>query len=382
MKKFILGILALSFMVLAGCSQQHANKPVDNSKPIIEVNGSVITQKMFDDKIKTQLESSILGSQKIDLKDPKNKFIYLLFKDRVVNELIIRELLSQEIEKRNIKVSDEEVNKTIDELIKQVGSKEKFEETLKKGNMNIDQFKEIVKNDLKVKALINSLAVTKVSEGDVKRFYDKNKATKFTTPDRVRASHILISASEEDLRDKIKTENPKLSSDEVTQKVNEEMTKASSKAEKILKEVNADPTKFDVYAKKYSEDFSSAKNGGDLGFFGKEDMVKPFSDAAFSLKPDTISEVIKTPFGFHIIKVTDRKKAGVTPYNEVNGEIKKYLEDQNKVMVLQKFMDGLKASAKINYLDKDYDPANIKKEIKDAAKENKSLLTPQPPVKK
>ncbi|MFA6990116.1 MAG: peptidylprolyl isomerase [Candidatus Gastranaerophilaceae bacterium] len=382
MKKFILGIMALSLMVLVGCSQQHSNKSVDNSKPIIEVNGSVITQKTFDDKLKTQLESSILGSQKIDLKDSKNKFIYLLFKDRVVNELIIRELLSQEIEKRNIKIDDKEINDTIEALSKQVGGKEKFEATLKKEGMTVDQFKETVKNDLKVKALVNSLAVTKVSDGDVKRFYEKNRKSKFTSPDSVRASHILISASEEDFRDKIKTEDPKLSNEEVNQKVNEEMAKTKAKTEKILKEVNADPTKFDQYAKKYSEDFSSAKNGGDLGFFGKEDMVKPFSDVAFKLKPDTISEIVKTQFGFHIIKVTDRKKAGVTPYSEVKGEIKKYLEDQNKVAVLQKFIDGLKTSAKINYLNKDYDPANIKKEIKKAAKESKGLINTKPVVKK
>jgi parvulin-like peptidyl-prolyl isomerase len=382
MKKFIVGALALCLTVFAGCSQNKAMKPVDNSKTIIEVNGSGITQKTFDDTLKIQMKSSVMGSQKIDFNDPKNKFIYLIFKDRVANELVIRELLSQEIARRNIKIDEKDVDKAVEDLSKQVGGKDKLNEVLKKNNVNIDQFKETVRNDLKIKALINSISVTSVSDGDVKRFYDQNKTTKFTLPDKVRASHILISASEDDIKDKIKSENPKLSEQDVNKKVAEEMSKLQAKAEKILAEVNANPTEFDKLAKKYSEDFSSAKNGGDLGFFGKEEMVKPFSTVAFNLKPDTVSEVVKTQFGFHIIKVTDRKKAGVTPFNEVKGEIKKYLEDQNKVATLQKFIETLKKSATIKYLDPNYDPAKIQEELKQLSKANKGMLPQQQGVKK
>lgn len=379
MKKLILGFMALSLTVLMGCTQKQA---VDNSKPVIKVNDSVITQKVFDDALNAQVESSIMGAQGIDINDPKNKIIYLIFKDRVANELIIRQLLSQEIEKRNITVNEKDIDKSIEELTKKVGGEKKLKEILKTNKVSMDKFKESMRNDLKMKSLIDSFAITKVSDGEAKRFYEKNKKTKFTHQDTVRASHILISASTDDLKDKIKAENPKISKEELRQKIEKEMSKLNAKAQKILKEAKANPAKFDKLAEKYSEDFSSAKNGGDLGFFAKEEMVKPFSKVAFSLKPDTISNIVRTQFGFHIIKVTDRKTAGVVPYDEVKPEIKKYLEDQNKIQALQKFIDALKSSAKIKYLDEDYNPKNIKKELKNLAKEQKNIAPPAEGVKK
>jgi len=164
-----------------------------------------------------------------------------------------------------------------------------------------------------------------------------------------------------------------LSKEAVAAKIDEEVAKAKKKAENILVEVKNKPAEFGKLASRYSEDSSSAKKDGDLGFFAQKDMVKEFADAAFSQKPDTISDLVKTQFGYHIIKVTDRKKAGVTPFKEVEPEIKKYLEDTNKTKVVQNFIEGIKNSAKIEYLDKSYDPAGVQDEIKKLAQSQKPL---------
>ena len=101
-----------------------------------------------------------------------------------------------------------------------------------------------------------------------------------------------------------------------------------------------------------------------MGFFPREAMVKEFSDAAFSLKPDTVSEIVVTQFGNHIIIVTDRAAAGIAPYDQVKGEIKAYLEQSKKISALQNLFDGLKSNAKIEFNDPAFDPKNIQDKLK------------------
>ena len=102
-------------------------------------------------------------------------------------------------------------------------------------------------------------------------------------------------------------------------------------------------------------------------------MVPEFSNAAFSMKPDTISDkLVQSPYGFHIIKVTDRMAAGSTPFAKVKDEIKFYLETQKQIEILKNLTQGLMKNAKIEYLNESYDPRKIVKqtqEQKPAAKE-------------
>ena len=103
-------------------------------------------------------------------------------------------------------------------------------------------------------------------------------------------------------------------------------------------------------------------------------MVKPFSEAAFTLKPGTISDIVVTEYGNHIIIVTDKAQAGVQPYEKIKDEILVYLQQKKKIDVLQELLDGLKASAKIEYVDSKYDLNNIEKLMKEKAKEQEKLL--------
>ena len=99
-------------------------------------------------------------------------------------------------------------------------------------------------------------------------------------------------------------------------------------------------------------------------------MVPEFSKAAFAMKPNTISEtVIKTNYGYHIIKVTDRMEAGTTPFNKVKDEIKFALETQEQLKVLKNFTDGLMKTAKIDYIDESYDVEKLlKTKVKEESK--------------
>jgi peptidyl-prolyl cis-trans isomerase D len=133
-----------------------------------------------------------------------------------------------------------------------------------------------------------------VPPADVEKYYRDNQQ-EFTTPEQVRASHILIKSDKDDAA-------------------------AKAKAEALLKQVKSGAD-FAALAKKNSEDEGSAKNGGDLDYFGRGRMVKEFEDVAFSLQPGQVSDVVKSPFGYHIIKVVDHKPAITKSLADVRQQI-------------------------------------------------------------
>jgi peptidyl-prolyl cis-trans isomerase D len=146
-----------------------------------------------------------------------------------------------------------------------------------------------------------------VTEADLKAFYDTN-IKMYTAAEERRASHILVKAGEDmSAADK---------------------AKAKAKAEQLLAEVRKNPASFAEVAKKNSDDPGSAQNGGDLDFFGREAMVKPFADAAFSMKKGEISNLVESPFGFHIIELTDVRGGQARPFETVKADIEAQLRKQ------------------------------------------------------
>lgn len=146
----------------------------------------------------------------------------------------------------------------------------------------------------------------------MKKFYEQNK-DKFKTGEQIKASHILV--------------------------------KTEKEANDILAQLKAGG-KFEELAKKYSVDSSSAK-GGDLGWFGKGSMVPAFEKAALALNEGQISDVVKSDFGFHIIKLTGKRPAGVRAFEEVKEQIKGAIMPTKQQEVFQSIKDELKKNAKI-----------------------------------
>jgi len=197
----------------------------------------------------------------------------------------------------------------IRELILQKASKDGID----KGPEIEEKLRELKKR-LIVESFLKKKVETdaQVSDADLKKFYDQN-IEKFKTGEQIRASHILV------------------------------------KTEKEAKDVQAQlkaGAKFEELAKKFSVDSSSAK-GGDLGWFGKGAMVPVFEKAALALKEGQISDVVKSDFGYHIIKLTGKRAAGTRPFDEVKDQIKAAIMPGKQQEVFQKIKDELKKSAKI-----------------------------------
>lgn len=364
--KKLLATVAVSTVLLTGCTFNQSNA-------IIKVNGEPITQAQFDESFNKAVGGSMFAQMGIDVKKDKDGFLYLMMKDKVVNELIVKKLLDQEMEKRNIKVTKEDTQEEFKLILDTVGSKEKLNEILKQNGVSSSQFKKDLNEEVKMKKLVSLISSTKITDADAKKFYNDNK-NKFKYPDKVRASHILISANPEEIKQKITSDpaNKGLSKEEIQVKINNELAVKMEKAKKILAEVKKDPTLFAKVAKENSDDTESAKKGGDLGFFKKEEMVEPFSKAAFSQQPNTISGIVKTPYGYHIILVKDRMKAGQEPFEKVKHEITIYLQNQAQVKVIENLIESLKKQAKIEYLNPEYNPTSIQEALKKQAKNNPS----------
>lgn len=125
-------------------------------------------------------------------------------------------------------------------------------------------------------------------------------------------------------------------------------TAAREKIEAIHKQAKAGED-FAALARQHSQD-GSASAGGDLDFFGRGRMVPEFDQAAFALQPGEISDVVTTEFGYHVIKVTDRKAASAVPLEEVSERVKRFLTDQRKQERADVFVQGLKQKARIEVL--------------------------------
>lgn len=139
-----------------------------------------------------------------------------------------------------------------------------------------------------------------LNDSDLQDYYKQNLA-RYSAPEERRASHILIAADKDAKA--------------------EDKAAAKAKAEALLAEVRKAPGSFAEVAKKNSQDPGSAPNGGDLDYFGRNAMTKPFEDAAFALKVDEISNVVESEFGYHIIRLTGQRGGTAKPFEAVKAEI-------------------------------------------------------------
>lgn len=356
--KKLLITLAASALLFTGCGLKGNNV-------VIKVNDKKITQAEFDKQMDTAFKGSMFAQMGIDYKDGKNSFLANILKQRVVNELIVKALIDSEIDKRGIKVSNSDVENGIKEIIEKVGSKEQLDTILKQNGVAPSQFKKDIAEQVRIEKLAEQLGDSNITDADAKSFYDKN-IDKFKYPDQVRASHILIIANSKDLDAAVRAENKdkELSDDEVRALADKKLAEKRKKIEEIHRTLTNDLTQFAKIAKEQSEDPGSAVKGGDLGFFPKGRMVPEFEKVAFSIKPNTLSGIVRTSYGYHVILVTDRKAAGQEPYEKVKDSIKTYLKKEKQIKYVDDLVESLKKNATIEFVDQSYNPENIQESVK------------------
>ena len=294
MNKLIVPVTA-GVLLLGGCSSDSTDSK-DNT--LISSKAGNVTVKDVMDKIgKDQIAST---SFSIEL----NKILADKYKDKVDTKRIDDDIKKEE---------------------KQYGGKDQFESMLKQQGMTLDDYKEQKRLSAYQKQLLNDKV--KVSDKEIK-------------DDTKKASHILI---------KVKSDSDK---EGLSDK------KAKAKAEKIQKEVEKNPNKFDDIAKKESMDSASAKKGGSLGYVIKTQVVDKFDKALFKLKEGQISDIVKTEYGYHIIKADKEDD-----FNKQKSQLKTKIIEQkvqkNPKLLTNAYKDLLKE------YNVDYKDSDIKKSVED-----------------
>jgi peptidyl-prolyl cis-trans isomerase C len=244
----------------------------------------------------------------------------------ILDTLIVDELLFQESKKKEIKVKPETVTEQLMTVKKRFPSEAEFSKILEENNMTESKLRENIKRGMAIQQLLDKEVnqKVKITDEEGKTFYDTNPQF-FLQPERVKASHILIKVDEGASEEK--------------------KAEARKKIEDIQQKVRKGED-FAALAKTYSEG-PSAPKGGDLDYFGRGQMVKPFEDVAFSLKPNETSEIVETRFGYHLIKVVDKQPEKTIAYADVKDRINKYLKDQKLKTERRLYFDKLKKDAKI-----------------------------------
>jgi len=248
----------------------------------------------------------------------------------ILDELIGRELLRQEGSKHIPVDIDKQVQEQIDQVTAQVGGQEQLKKTLAETGITPDEYAKRVRDNVIIRGAIESAVdkEVKIAPEDVRAYYDKNP-DQFKQPEMVRASHILIRCAP-DATDEVKKEK---------------RTQIDS-----VRALVKGGEKFADVAKKFSEDPGSGANGGDLGFFGRGQMVPEFDAAAFSLKTNEVSDVITTQFGYHVLMVTGHKPAQTVPFDQVKDDLAKFLKQRKGNDVTRDQVASLRKAAKVEIL--------------------------------
>ena len=242
-------------------------------------------------------------------------------KKNVVNNLVEKELLYQESRSKDISVDDDIVEEELDQIRNSFADADAFDEAVQQMGYSIDFLKKEIRTNMAIQALLDQelAAKAEVSEDEIKTFYE-SKPDNFTTPEQIRASHILIGPDSGGL-DKIK-------------------------------EIRASVAKggdFEQLAKEHS-DCPSGQNGGDLGYFGRGQMVDAFEKAAFALEINEISDIVETRFGYHIIRLEERRPEEVKAFDAVKADIETQIRRQKVSDQMQPYMESLQEKYPVEIL--------------------------------
>ena len=284
----------------------------------IRVNSQVIGRAEYDRIYNKEMEMAkeFLKTQhrELDLRGAEAKKLGDEIKKRIVDQLSVRLLLLDDAIKKGYNVSDKDIDAQINGLIEKMG-KERFNAILKKDNLTIDYIKDDFKKQMIVqKYLIEKMKQIKIDDNGTEQYFKQNKG-KYNYPEMVRASHILLKTEQE--------------------------------AKEILKQLKGGAD-FAKLAETRSIDPSAKENKGDLNFFPKGAMIPEFEKIAFTYPVGKLSGIVKTQFGYHIIKVTDRKEASDVKFEQVKKAVKGEMVKEKQKNLIDKTINDLKAKAEID----------------------------------
>jgi peptidyl-prolyl cis-trans isomerase C len=304
-------------------------KPAESATPaktgtesdlvVATVSGEPITEKQVLTTI------SVLEKQTLLKPDERKDRNILLFKGALDN-LVTLTLLKAEARNLNVTVDKARIDQQMQLFETRYGSKEAFEKAMAKQGTNETSLRKSIEENWSVQEVLDRAAkdVPAISDAEIQKFYDSN-SEKLLSPERAHVAQILLKA------------DPAATAEQKAQiKKNLENIRADIESKKIT---------FEDAAAKFSQDQASAKNGGDQGFVSRGQTEKQLEEAIFTAFPGSLTPVIESPSGYHLVRVIELKPAGKATLEEAKPSIQQYLSQTAKQSAIQKYVHGLKAKA-------------------------------------
>ena len=289
----------------------------DPAAVLATVNGTAITEGEIQgmlDRFMEQMGGRIPPGQ-IEAVLPQ-------IRENILNELIMRQIMRDAVVAAGIELTDEDYQHDLGELAEALPEGITVEQYLEESGASEDELREQMKMRRLVLRQVESAG--EPSEEEVRAFYDENRDG-FAQPETVTASHILIAFDADD------DDAAKAAKRERLEGIRQQILDGADFAE--LAAANSD--------------CPSKNNGGDLGAFGRGQMVPPFEDAAFSQEPGQVGDIVETSFGYHLIKVTDHQEGKTPDFDEVKDRIAELLSAQRQRMIVAQYLEGLQKDAQI-----------------------------------
>jgi parvulin-like peptidyl-prolyl isomerase len=311
------------------------------------LNADRITPILSGEEVVARVNGNAIYLSEVNAEYAKVPPLYrpMFTKKLVLDQIISQEVLVEEARKQGIRIPKSEMDQLIEEAIEKSGNtRSEFLQILAQQNSSLEELTEFYELSLVIDRLITQEVINKieVSPEDVEEYYNQNKEDFFDNRSRVRASHILFATTEENKE--------------------EVMAKAEEVRQRAL---NGED--FATLAAEFSDDPSAAVNAGDLGYFTRGMMVRPFEEAAFELGVGEISELVETSFGYHIIYKVDEQGPGYLSLEDATAAIEKVLLEGLQREGVENYIAVLREQANIEYFgdfteDK---PATVEMQIGD-----------------
>jgi len=305
---------------------QENTKSIDRKKTAFrKVVARVNNNPIYDDQLNATVKSDLAKFRRYGMRKEDPNLVKRLQR-RTLDKLIGDELIYQESRKLTIEDIDTKVEQEFKSLEKKYGRGKGMEKYLKMNHLTAEKVRESLKARIRVDEYLKKQGILEpdISEKQIRQAYEDNPDS-YSRAESIKVSHILIA----------------IDSNAGTEAKEE----ARKKAEQIREEILGGKD-FAEMARKYS-DCKSASDGGCLNYIRRGYMPEEFDKVAFAMEKEELSDLVKTRFGYHIIKVLDKKPAGKIPYEQVRSFIKKFLQEKESKKKLATHIENLKNEARI-----------------------------------
>jgi len=325
----VVSVAGASEADLAKVEAVQANRVGNDTVSVLIDKEIKITKGEIDEMANAVLEANRMQIPADEIETAKTDI-----RKNVIEQLTLQALLLRECDKAGIAVTDEERDAFFNEM---TGGQKSAEEVAQDANMPVEKFLDMITKNMRIEKFLTGKTedLPAPTEEEAKARFDEiveSNPEAVQTPATVEASHILVSVDAEAEDAEAVDAAAKVKMEEVRQKL-------------------IDGADFAEMATEYS-DCPSKENGGSLGQFGEGQMVKPFEDAAFAQEVGEIGDVVKTDFGYHVIRVDKKNASGSITFDDVKDDILEALAREKTGTIQRDYLTGLRQGAQIENLEK------------------------------